>query len=264
MRAFFILWLLLAGCGGFEESEKEKWMRSYRKHTPLERGALEEHLSEKNSHISEHKPIYFWREHSSSVSITQDHFRCMGSVINPPRVVRNRQGQLMTLLDCGGAKEHSLPLKDQQEYINPMILELCVDLCEKTDSQIDILAGHLCQAHARYLDYFESDKAWKHAMGEAVQFCVRGFELRGRELIDLLAKLHQAQLQACHAAKKQIHVTEEGFYSAYLKVTFCPKPWWEKPRDFDKEWVGIEVKADLDTGKLCAYDSKRIRDLHRY
>ena len=129
---------------------------------------------------------------------------------------------------------------------------------------MDILAGHVCPAHSRYLDFLEADKAWKHSVGAAVQLKIEGFEHRGKDLLALVEKLHLRQLEKHDCTRRTITYSENSWSSTYLKVTISPKAWWDKPIHFTSEWIGIEVRADLETGALCAHNPKIARDLRRY
>ena len=55
--------------------------------------------------------------------ITKDFFRCKGSSLNPAHM-GEENGEPVRYGDCGGAEKHSLPLRDQKEFIYPILIDL--------------------------------------------------------------------------------------------------------------------------------------------
>ena len=62
--------------------------------------------------------------------ITKEFFRCKGSSLNPVHVDQ-QNGETVRYYDCGGAEKHSLPLRDNKEFIYPILIELVNYLQEK-------------------------------------------------------------------------------------------------------------------------------------
>src|SRR5262249_7116551 len=70
-------------------------------------------------------PTYPWEEGQVGAlpKMTKEYFRCKGSSLNPVHTgVQNNE--TVRYYDCGGSDRHSLPLRDQKEFIYPILLDL--------------------------------------------------------------------------------------------------------------------------------------------
>jgi hypothetical protein len=173
-----ILLVLLAGCCGFEESQSRAIRRAnekaeyiYRRHdeqrfqlpqpTPRSRGPVPSCAL--NGTGSQQHP-----------RITKEFFRCRGSSTHPIRSCKEASGDTVQLLDCTGPAGHGLPLRDGNEFVYPILIDLLNYVQDQTGKRVVITSGHRCPAHARYIDPRPSSQTTRHLIGAAVDFYVEG------------------------------------------------------------------------------------------
>ena len=133
------------------------------------------------------RAAYPWEEERSSQypKITKDFFRCKGSSLNPVHLVP-KEKEILRHYDCGGPQKHSLPLRDQKEFIYPVLIELLNHIQAKTGKRVVITCGHCCPDHNTYLDSSISNQASKHMLGAEVDFYVQGMESQPEKIVDLI------------------------------------------------------------------------------
>ncbi|MFQ5729014.1 MAG: hypothetical protein ACE5GN_01465, partial [Waddliaceae bacterium] len=117
--------------------------------------------------------------------ITKEFFRCKGSCLNPERIVE-KQGKTTRIADCGGTEKHSLPLKDQQEFIYPILINLMNHIQSKTEKRVVITSGHRCPEHNSYVDPSAYNSYSKHLIGAEVSFYVQGMEYQPQKVVDII------------------------------------------------------------------------------
>lgn len=134
-------------------------------------------------------PQYPWYDASrSSLSkISKEFFRCRGSELNPMRVVPNKTGTNPTYLhDCAGTDRHSLPLRDGEEFIYPILIDLLNHIQAQTGKRVVVTAGHRCPAHHSYVEINPDARSAKHLCGAACSFYVEGLEERPEVIVQKL------------------------------------------------------------------------------
>ncbi len=249
--------LLLSGCSGMERSEQDKLKRQnaqgefvYRTHAechyPL---AIPEHR------VREKYPweMAYIGKHSK---ITKEYFRCKGSATNPPHVDHKDPARPANYFDCGGFQKHSLPLKGDQEFVYPILIDLLNFVQAKTGSKVIITCGHRCPVHNAYADNSTYNQNSKHMIGAEVDFYVQGMENRPEEVIKILMAYY----------KEMPLYKENKQYQEFLRLetgtlNVSTQPWYNKEvliklykkiegRDFDNRhpypYVSIQVRFDRE------------------
>lgn len=130
---------------------------------------------------------YPWaKKHIGNFSkITKEHFRCKGECLNP-NIPISQPGGTIYICDCEGIRQHSLPVRNQREFIYPILIQLLNYVQTKTEKQVVITSGHRCPCHNRYVDPSPKNQYSKHMMGAEVDFYVRGMENSPEKIIALL------------------------------------------------------------------------------
>ena len=122
-------------------------------------------------------PLYSWHKQFSTdlPLITKEYFRCKGSSLNPLKLDKSRE-DISYISDCGGAEKHSLPLKEDKEFIYPILIDLLNHLQNKTKKKVIITSGHRCPEHNTYVDSSKTNLYSKHMIGAEVSFYIQGME----------------------------------------------------------------------------------------
>lgn len=135
--------------------------------------------------------------------ITRHFFRCRGNTLHPPRILSRDEKNKFTLLDCGGYGEHSLPLRENEEWIAPILIELLNDIQDKTNKQVVITSGHRCPTHQKYIELPHDPRANKHQIGAAATFYVTGFEESPETILDLIVAFYQGPHDAPYSPQEK-------------------------------------------------------------
>lgn len=118
--------------------------------------------------------------------ITKEFFRCKGGMDHLPYLDDKQGDTKVYRFDCEGAARHSLPVRDGDEFIYPILLELLNDIQEKTGCRVIVTCGHRCPEHNTYADPLPYNQTSKHQIGAEVDFYVEGYEQKPEEIIALL------------------------------------------------------------------------------
>src|SRR3990167_10951268 len=117
--------LTLCGGSGMEKSEQEKLRRQNASGEFIRRNHDEYAyaLKEPEQHIREKYPweAAYTGKHAK---ISKEYFRCKGSSLNPPHNDRKDPSRAANYFDCGGFQKHSLPIRDDKEFIYPILIDL--------------------------------------------------------------------------------------------------------------------------------------------
>lgn len=189
--------------------------------------------------------------------ITKEHFRCNGSASNPSRIVEEG-GEKIRRYDCGGSGKHSLPLRDGEEFIYPILLDLVNYIQAKTGHRVVITCGHRCPEHN---SYSEPENIYsKHMVGAEVSFYVQGFEQQP-ELV--VALIHEYYRDHPEESYRKFHRYEKSDTNVSIK------PWYNREvyvklfkadegRNFDNRhpfpYVSIQVRYDKDSKQRVLYN----------
>lgn len=121
--------------------------------------------------------------------ITKEFFRCKGSHLNPVRIVQQKE-EIARFYDCGGSEKHSLPLRDNKEFIHPILIDLLNNIQAKTNKRVVITSGHRCPEHNTYVDPSPENQFSKHMVGAEVSFYVQGLEERPESIIKIIQEYY--------------------------------------------------------------------------
>lgn len=262
------LFLLLGGCSGMEHSEQEKLRRVNAKGEFINRNHDE-------SHYAIATPKYRIREKypwemayvGNHPKITKEHFRCKGSSINPPHIDHKDPARPASYFDCGGFQKHSLPLRNEKEYVYPILLDLLNYVQAKTGCKVIVTCGHRCPVHNSYADNSISNQSSKHMIGAEVDFYIQGLEHKPEEVVKLLMLYYREM--TCYQGDPQYQEfkrLEKGGSNVSIL------PWFNKEiliklftknegRDFDNRhpypYLSLQVRFDRELNEKVLCDWKK-------
>lgn len=219
---------------------------------------------------------YPWenRQAGDFPKITKDFFRCKGSGLNPVRLVQ-KDKELIRYYDCGGPQKHSLPLRDQKEFIYPILIDLLNYIQIKTNKRVVITCGHCCPDHNLYIDSSPANQTSKHLIGAEVDFYVQGLEQQPEKVVDLILAYYRE-------TPKYKGLKDYEEFKRYDKedIKISTQPWYNKEifvklfrktegRDFDNRhpysYLSIQVRYDWDLEEKVNYSwDKAFRNFHRW
>lgn len=144
-------------------------------------------------------PNYPWEAKALEAipRISKEYFRCKGSSLNPPRQIQI-DGVSVRIQDCS---KHSLPLRDNQEFIYAILIDLLNYLQLKTGKCVVITSGHCCPEHSQYSNSTDRIRCNKHMLGAAVSFYVQGMEDSPQAIVNLLQEYYKINRK--YAGKKE-------------------------------------------------------------
>lgn len=189
--------------------------------------------------------------------ITKEFFRCKGSSLNPVKITIGQKGEIDRHYDCGGTSRHSLPLKDQKEYIYPILIDILNYLQVKTGKRAVITSGHRCPVHNTYVDDSVDNRYSKHMIGAEVAFYIQGLEHEPDSIVQMILDYYKSQPKYQGLAPFQEF---ERYDNAKTNVSTAP---WlnkeifiklyksEEGRNFDNRhpypYISLQVRYDWDT-----------------
>ena len=251
--------LLLSSCSSSEESGNDRARLQnavgeyiYRNH--------HENLFKLDPPVKTNPDLYPW-ESLSSRKITKDYFRCKGSQLNPPHVVQQK-GEIVRFFDCNGAEKHSLPLRNQKEFIYPILIDLLNYIQDKSGKKIVITSGHRCPEHNTYVDASTENQSSKHMLGAEVSFYVQGWEEKPEKVIKLILNYYQEapkyaglkEFLSFENYTKQTNVTTPPLMNKEIFIKLFQK---KEGRNFDNRhpypYISIQVRYDRDTQEKVIY-----------
>lgn len=218
---------------------------------------------------------YPWEEEERAFpKITKDFFRCKGCSLNPVHLIEKGK-EPIRYYDCGGHLKHSLPLRNEKEFIYPILIDLLNYIQGKTNHQVIITSGHCCPDHNLYLDPSPANQASKHMIGAEVDFYVFGMQEEPEKIVDLIKNYYQET--AKYRGQKEYQEFKR-FDKGNLPYTTLP--WFNKEifvkilkkgegRDLDNNhsypYVSIQVRHDWDLNQTVQYSwDKAFRNFHRW
>ncbi len=194
--------------------------------------------------------------------ITKEYFRCKGSNLNPVHIVQ-QNGEPLRCFDCGGTEKHSLPLRDDKEFIYSILIDLLNHLQSKTGKRVVITSGHRCPEHNAYVDASPSNQHSKHMIGAEVSFYVHTFEEKPEAIIKLLQDYYknnpkytgQKEFEEFQRYEKNdTDVTTSPWYNKEIFVKLFKK---KEGRDFDNRhpypYLSIQVRYDIATKEKVVF-----------
>lgn len=263
-HTFFSLMLVVCGCSGLQNSEQDKIRQQNAK------GEFVYRRSDEIIYIM--PPVeprvrdkYAWEESyiGDSPRITKEWFRCKGSNAHPPRIEKKEQEAPAYFYDCGGVGRHSLPIRGEEEYIYPILIELLNEVQVQTGKRVIITCGHRCPQHNVYADGSPKVQASKHMIGAEVDFYVLGLEAQPEIAIKAIMNFYK---------KNPRYVSKRDFeeFLRYDKgdTDVSTQPWYNKEifiklykknegRDFDNRhpypYISLQVRIDQESGERVIY-----------
>lgn len=215
--------------------------------------------------VVHHPDPYPWEKGfvGNHLKITKDFFRCRGCNLNPVHTAQEK-GELVRYYDCGGAEKHSLPLRDQREFVYPILIDLLNYIQLKTQKRVVITSGHRCPDHNTYVDSSENNRFSKHMVGAEVSFYVQGMENHPETILKHIQNYYK---ETPKYEKKKEFLDFQRYQKGDTDVS--TQPWMNKEifvklykakegRNFDNRhpypYLSIQVRYDLDTKEKVIYD----------
>jgi len=202
----------------------------------------------------QNRPSYPWQEGSaSSHKISKEYFRCKGSAMNPPHIVREGEKETARYNDCGGSDKHSLPLHNGNEFVYPILIDLLNRIQEVTGKPVIITSGHRCPDHNLYIDPSPANSGSKHQIGAEVDFYIKGLEGRPESAVKIIEDFYKSQ------ARYQKQPEYQTFHRFERATNVSTQPWFNKEvfiklfranegRNFDNRhpypYISIQVRFD--------------------
>lgn len=257
-----LLGLICLGCSSSED-------RSQR---PDQRHQIGEYIYRKQNETYFNVPLaelqspepYPWESGKSgnNSKITKEFFRCKGSSLNPVRVVQEK-GETVRYFDCGGADKHSLPLRNNKEFIYPILIDLLNYIQTKTQKRVVVTSGYRCPEHNAYVDFSADSCYSKHMIGAEVTFYVQGLEQAPEAIVKIIQEFYKTTpkyqglkdyLEFQRYEKGDALVSKQPWFNKeiFIKV-FKPK----EGRNFDNRhpypYISIQVRYDEETKEKVIY-----------
>lgn len=230
-------------------------------------------LSAPQAHVPEPYP---WQQNSvgSHLKITKEFFRCKGNNLNPVKIVQEKE-EMVRYNDCGGATKHSLPLRDNKEFIYPILIDLLNYIQAKTQQRVVITSGYRCPEHNAYVDPSKGNQHSKHMIGAEVSFYVQGYEEHPNKIVQLIKEYYVGTPK--YQGKKEyveFQLYEKGDSGVatppcYNKELFVKLFHRKEGRNFDNHhpypYISVQVRYDYDTSERVIYTwDKAIHNYLRY
>lgn len=270
IHIFFLLFFY--SCSTSQHSEEEKMRQLNAKGEFIYRHS-HEHLCKTETLKHRFREKYPWEETyiGNYGKITKDFFRCKGSSLNPPQVEEKRGAAPLHHLDCGGARKHSLPLKEDREFIYPILIDLLNHIQTHTGERVLITCGHRCPEHNTYADPSPLNRSSKHMIGAEVDFYVQGMEHQPHKVVQLIIDYFKQK------EPYRGHKEYEDFLRYDKETNVSTPPWYNKEifiklfdktegRDLDNQhpypYLCIQVRFDRDLSEKVVYSWDRA--LHGY
>ncbi|MBS4167902.1 hypothetical protein [Parachlamydia sp. AcF125] len=206
--------------------------------------------------------LYPWEKNviGGCPKITKEFFRCKGSSLNPEHVVQTEK-ETKRFYDCSG--KHSLPLREGEEFIYPILIDLLNDIQAKTNSKVVITCGHSCPDHHAYSDQTPENRYSKHMIGAEVAFYVQGMENNPQAIIEFVKNFYKNDSKYLNKSEYTEFKTEEKSTSNLAKRPLYNKEIYIKifketeGRNFDNRhpypYIAIQVRHDFDQKVKVTY-----------
>ncbi len=218
--------------------------------------------------IPQQLPSYPWETAGAPHlrPITKEHFRCRGRRSHPPKP--NHNGELQG--DCDGYFEHGLPVRNGEEGVQPILIELLNILQEKTKNQVIVTSGHRCPKHQAYLYSHPKAQASKHQVGAEVAFYIPNWEPENLiPIIENFYKSHSRYEQRpsyLHFKRwdKETDVRTPPWYNEEIFIKIYQQ---DEGRNEDNShpfpYLSIQVRYDMEKGEKVQYTWKGSQEYFR-
>ena len=268
---FLILLLFLTACQDKEANRQQHVRQKNLSWQPVRRLANESRYQPLIPPVQQAKGFYPWEEQGSGLhpKITKEFFRCRGNPVNPPITYYNENGNAVKLIDCGGIDQHSLPVKDGQEFIFSVLIDLLNFVQEETKNKVVITSGHRCPAHHNYATVGEEATS-KHMIGAEVDFYVEGLQEEPEKIVELLTSYYKAHPETnLNTFQRYSGSTNVSTLPWFNKEVFIKLFRKEEGRNLDNRhpysYLSIQVRWDQKTKSRVSYNwNIAHRQYHRW
>ena len=270
-----LILILLCSCSSSDEQSRNNLRNRNQKGEYIYRQHNESLASIESPEKTEPKS-YPWNKDQSNKfrKISKEYFRCKGSCLNPSYAVQIK-GETVRRFDCSGSNKHSLPLRDDKEFIYPILIDLVNYIQETTQRPVVITCGHRCPEHNIYADPSPSNQYSKHMIGAEVSFYVQGLENQPQKIVQLLQDYYKNDLQVSgdkdyeefkRYEKKDTNTAIEPWFNKEIFVKIYDK---NEGRNFDNRhpypYLSIQVRYDRETKEKVMYSwDKANRNYRRW
>ncbi len=255
----FVALILLSSCrGSLEETEYQKIRSANRMEKNVSRKSSN-HLIAFFSEEIPQKDAYPWQkiDELKHPFITKEFFRCKGDKEHPSYLKADER-----IFDCNGFERHSLPLKDDKEFVYPVLISLLNHLQKTLNAPVTVTCGHRCPQHNRYCDTSVFNSTSKHMIGAEVDFLVQGYEKKPEEVIDAIMSFYKQK----EYEGKEKYQSFQRYQKNDLNVS--TPPWYNQEvfiklylahegRDYDNNhtlpYVSIQVRYDSQSNQRVTY-----------
>ncbi|MFY7842699.1 MAG: D-Ala-D-Ala carboxypeptidase family metallohydrolase [Rhabdochlamydiaceae bacterium] len=194
------------------------------------------------------RSIYPWEKEkeASLVKINKDFFRCKGFRGNPPRVDPKTK---KIFYDCQGALSHSLPMKNDREFIYPILIDILNAVQKKIGKQVKITSACSCRQHYEYIG--GSNPFSKRLKGAKVDFYVQGIEHHPQKVVEAIDFFYITRSKklgsdySLKVLKKDVWQNPE----ILLKIKGC-KDHRNRDNFHPYPYLTIEVLFDVNRGQV--------------
>lgn len=260
MKYSFVFFVFLFSCSGLEKSEKEKIKKANLTFQPILRKQNEFTIKELDKTLVPREKYPWEKEMIGRLPpVTKEFFRCRGNSINPPIQLAFEDEATKVVRDCGGIDKHSLPVRDQKEFVYPVLVEILNEVQKKLLSKVVVTCGHRCPEHNRYSDPSKLGAISKHQIGAEVDFYVEGFETKPQEVLQTIKQFYQEHSRY-QGQKEFLNFSLVGKTKLENKEILAYINDKQERRDFDNRhpypYITIELKYDFDQKKKIEYSWK--------
>lgn len=251
MRIKLLLLILLSAC-----SDSDRAGPSYQNGEFITRKSTDKVITEVPS-LPVPPPTYPWTVVKSN-AITKHSFACKGSVFHP-MLTREINGQKVYHFDCGGSQYHSLPIRDQKEFIYPVLIELLNYVQDRTGKKVIITSGHRCPEHNQYIDPSVANQTSKHQLGAEVDFYVEGMEKTPLKIAALLQEYYQHHESKDYSEfqryeKSDTDVKTQPWYNKEIFIKlYQPHEGRNGDNTHTYPYISIQVRWDRDKKEKVNY-----------
>lgn len=214
---------------------------------PLKRRENDHFFQSEATQLAMSRDAYPWEDKYTSdyPRITKEFFRCKGHPLNPPLRIESEKNQVTYQIDCGGTERHTLPIRNEKEFIYPILIELLNVIQEKTGKKVVITSGHRCPTHNLYVDPSRKNRVSKHLTGAEVDFYVESAEQDPLSIISVLENFYRDNPHFAPLQKR-----DNNWINKEVVVTLHSA---EEVRNGDNQfqhpYLTIEVRYDRHTKK---------------
>ncbi len=191
------------------------------------------------------------------LKISKEFFRCKGSSLNPPHTDAKDPAHSF---DCVGSQRHSLPMRENREFIYPILIDLLNYVQAKTECKVIVTCGHRCPAHNNYSDSSSYNRDSKHMIGAEVDFYVQGMEHRPEEIVRLIMDYYREDKDKNYVEFRRferdtMNISTPPWYNKEIFVKLYKK---NEGRDFDNRhpypYLSIQVRHDRERNESVTCD----------